>query len=130
MTGNSEAADRRHAAAVSITEVDGVRVIAFVRGELGELNTDQALLWFSRELLPATAGRVRVVLDLAGLPTLDSSALGPLVQKLRECRQAGGALVLTGVTSPALREVLALTRFDRVFTIAADAAAAVAAARA
>jgi anti-sigma B factor antagonist len=77
-------------------------------------------------MLDHTHGWNRLVLDLSGVPALDSAALGPLVQKLREVQEANGRLVLTGVEAPALREIFALTRFDRVFPIVPDRAAAIA----
>jgi anti-anti-sigma regulatory factor len=40
-----------------------------------------------------------------------------LVQKLRQVQQAGGRMALAGALSPALEEILALTRFDKVFLI-------------
>jgi anti-anti-sigma regulatory factor len=39
------------------------------------------------------------------------------VQKLREIQDFKGVLALSGVHSPALKEIFALTRFDKVFAI-------------
>jgi anti-anti-sigma regulatory factor len=44
-------------------------------------------------------------------------------------QQAGGRLALTGIDSPALEEIFALTRFDKVFPIYKTRAEALAALR-
>lgn len=115
---------------VQVTEAGGVHVVSFLAGDRGSPSHEAIRTYFAGCFLEHTRGWSRLVLDLAGVPALDSAALGPLVQKLRETQEARGRLVLTGVDAPALREIFALTRFDRVFTIVADRAAAVAAAQA
>ena len=98
--------------------VDGpVHIVSFVRDERGQVSPELVRSYFSSSMLTHTHGWARVVLDLAGVSVLDSAALGPLVQKLREVQELNGKLVLTGVDAPALREIFALTRFDRVFPI-------------
>jgi anti-anti-sigma regulatory factor len=49
------------------------------------------------------------------------------VQKLREIQDLKGQLALAGVNSPALKEIFALTRFDKVFPIYATREEAIAA---
>jgi anti-anti-sigma factor len=65
------------------------------------------------------------VVDLSGVQALDSSCLGPLVQKFRLAQKGGGRVVLSGVTSPALEEIFALTRFDKVFPITHECSEAI-----
>ena len=60
------------------------------------------------------------MIDLDGVATLDSSSLSPLVQRYRELQQDEGTMVLCGVRSQGLREILSLTRFDRIFDIYED----------
>jgi anti-anti-sigma factor len=98
-------------------EEGGVHTISFHRDEHGVVNPDLVRNYFANEFLKATAGLRRLVIDLTGVTTLDSAALGPLVQKLREIQDFKGVLALSGVHSPALKEIFALTRFDKVFAI-------------
>jgi len=106
--------------------VGEVHVVSFIRDDRGLVSHEQARRYFASAMLEHTHGWARVVLDLSGVPALDSAALGPLVQKLREVQELNGKLVLTGVEAPALREIFALTRFDRVFPILPTTATAVA----
>ncbi len=107
---------------------DGVTVVRFppmpatpvqpVAGPAkGVSGPDQARTWIASEFLAATAGIRLLVVDLDGIPALDSAALGPLIQRLREMQAHRGRMALCGVTAPALREVFSLTRFDQVFPI-------------
>jgi anti-anti-sigma factor len=59
------------------------------------------------------AGHDHIVVDLAGVPVIDSSGIGALIGGLREARQAGGELRIAAAGEQ-LRTVLALTRADRV----------------
>jgi anti-anti-sigma factor len=123
-TGSSER--RRIVSHVDVAEQGDVRIVSFQRDEKGMVGFDIVRSYFASLMLEHTHGWNRVVLDLSGVPALDSAALGPLVQKLREVQEARGKLVLTGVDAPALREIFALTRFDRVFPILPTRATAVA----
>lgn len=126
MAGSNE--HQRMMAHVQAVQDGQVHIVSFIRNELGQVGFDQVRAYFASAMLEHTHGWNRLVLDLAGVPALDSSALGPLVQKLREVQEAHGKLVLTGVEAPALKEIFALTRFDRVFPILPTRALAVAAA--
>lgn len=97
--------------------VDGVHAIAFQRDAQGSANQDYAKRFFASDFLRTCADMHRLVIDLTGVVSLDSSALGPLVQKLRDVQERSGKMAIAGVHSPALREIFALTRFDKVFTI-------------
>lgn len=110
-------------------EENGVHIIAFHHDQQGQANTDLVLAYFASEFLTSTAGVRRLVIDLAGVLSLNSASLGPLVQKLREIQDLEGQLALCGVTSPALKEIFALTRFDKVFPIYASRDEAIAAVR-
>lgn len=58
-------------------------------------------------------GPHRVVLDLGGVPFMDSSGLGALIGCLKIARQAGGDLRIARV-GPRVRMVLELTSMHRV----------------
>jgi anti-anti-sigma factor len=108
-------------------EEKGVHTIAFQHDEHGVANPDQVRTFFASDFLKTTVGIRRMVIDLAGVAALDSASLGPLVQKLREIQDLKGHLALAGVNSPALKEIFALTRFDKVFPIYPSRAEAIAA---
>jgi anti-anti-sigma factor len=110
-------------------EENGVHIVSFHRDEQGLANVDLVRSFFASDFLKSTSGLRRLVIDLAGVATLDSASLGPLVQKLREIQELKGQLALAGVDSPALREIFALTRFDKVFAIYRTRAEAVNAVR-
>jgi len=124
ITGSSER--QRIMAHVQVAVEGPVHIVSFVRNDQGQIGFEQVRAYMASAMLEHTHGWSRVVLDLSGVPALDSSALGPLVQKLREVQEAQGRLVLTGVEAPALKEIFALTRFDRVFPILPTRATAVA----
>ena len=113
----------------TVTDEDGVQVLAFRRTDEDQVDLDLVRHYFATAFLDATPASTKLVIDLRGVPTLDSSCLGPLVQKLRMAQQNGGRLALTGIESPALEEIFALTRFDKVFPIYKTLADAIAALR-
>lgn len=65
------------------------------------------------------AGDRQVVVDLAEVPFMDSSALGALVVMMKALRDVGGRLSLAGV-QPAVLSVLKITSVDRVIDMYAD----------
>jgi anti-anti-sigma factor len=105
------------AKAVIDTDLKGIRVLSFPRDGDGNCNLDQVRNFFANDFLGHVAQVRRLIIDLAGVSSLDSSCLGPLVQKMREIKETSGRLVLVGVDAPALQEIFALTRFDKVFPI-------------
>jgi anti-sigma B factor antagonist len=65
-----------------------------------------------------------VVVDLAGVPFMDSTGLGVLVGALARAREADRRLVLAAPTDRIVR-LLRLTGLDGQFEVAPDVAAAV-----
>ena len=105
--------------------IDGVHVISFRRDEQGRVSVEFARQFFATQMLQTTADMNVLVVDLTGVATLDSSSLGPLVQKLRDVQEHRGRMALSSVQSPAMREIFSLTRFDKVFRIYATRAEAI-----
>jgi len=62
------------------------------------------------------AGDRQVVVELAGVGFMDSSALGALVEMYKALRAAGGRLSLAAVQAP-VRNVLTVTSVDRVIHV-------------
>ena len=69
------------------------------------------------------AGRVHVVLDLSGVTFIDSSGLGLLLKAFKQCKEAGGALIMVR-PSEVVRELLALSKLSRLLPCAESAEAA------
>jgi anti-sigma B factor antagonist len=61
-------------------------------------------------------GRRHIIADLAEVPYLDSTSLGFLVSVYTSAMRVGGKLCLTNVSGLS-REVLEVTRLDRILTI-------------
>ena len=89
---------------------------------------------FDAHTAPVAAGAIeksltppaRVVVNLAGVHFLDSTALATLVQGMKRCRQAGGDLRLCQLQQ-SVRIIFELTRLDKAFDIHATEADALAA---
>ncbi len=92
-------------------------MIAFARDAHGAANLDSVRDFFVNRFLTLVTDSELLVVDLAGVATLDSSCLGPLAQKLKDMQGQEGRLTLCGVDAPALKEILALTSFDKVIPI-------------
>lgn len=58
------------------------------------------------------------ILDLAGVPYMDSAGMGVVVNFHVHCQNQGGRLVATGV-SPRIMELFKITRVDKVINVAA-----------
>lgn len=71
-------------------------------------------------------GVTRFVVDLSGVPFLDSAGMAVLVSLLKRARQSGGDVRLVWPAEEAARRILKLTKFDRVFSMAETAEAALA----
>jgi anti-sigma B factor antagonist len=101
---------------VSVRQVPGAAIAAFS----GKLALDDGCLLL-RETIRAflDAGQLRILLNLERLDFLDSAGLGELVRTHVAVRSRGGHLTLV---NPAhnVRQLLHVTRVDRVFDIAPD----------
>ncbi|MBM0202532.1 STAS domain-containing protein [Micromonospora sp. NPDC051227] len=84
-----------------------------VRGELDMATSPQLREGLQRLV---DAGDRQVVVDLAGVGFMDSSALGALVLMFKAFRDVGGRLCLAAV-QPAVRSVLTITSVDRVIQV-------------
>jgi len=74
----------------------------------------------------AQTGHRQVIVDLDGVPFIDSSGLAALVSGLKTMRDAGGSLTLARLNDQA-RTVFKVTLLDRVFEFYPDVASAVSA---
>lgn len=72
-----------------------------------------------REHLAALASGRDVVIDLCGVPFMDSAGLGALIGGIRRVRDAGGEVAVVCDRSAVLR-LLHTTRFDRMVDVVGE----------
>jgi anti-sigma B factor antagonist len=72
-----------------------------------------------REALSELSGVPALLIDLSGVPFLDSAGLGALIGGVRRAREAGGDVAVYGAR-PAVARLLHTTGFDRVASVADD----------
>jgi anti-anti-sigma factor len=93
---------------------EGPAVVVVVGGEL-DLDTSPRLRQVLLDLVRAQGQRT-ILLDVATLTFLDSSALGVLVTVQRDLTGGGGQLTVRA-PSNAVRRVLEITGLDRVLAV-------------
>lgn len=90
---------------------DKDRVIVSIRGMLDETSVGE----FRRAFVPVLNGRERVVvLDVSGVPLIDSDGFGALINLQKRLTESGKMLALAGCQE-AVRLALALTRLEVLF---------------
>ena len=77
-----------------------------------------------REALSDIGGPTQLLIDLSGVPFLDSAGLGALIGGVRRAREVGGDVAVYGAR-PAVARLLHTTGFDRVATVSDSEAGAV-----
>jgi anti-sigma B factor antagonist len=70
-------------------------------------------------------GRKKVVCDLSGVTTVDSTGIGIIVMSAGKLKKAGGELRIAGATAH-VEEVLKMTNIDQIVALHATTAAAAA----
>jgi len=76
-----------------------------------------------REALAEMSGTSRMLIDLSGVPFLDSAGLGALIGGVRRSREAGGDVAVFGAR-PSVARLLHTTGFDRVASVSDSEASA------
>lgn len=72
------------------------------------------------ELLAVLTGKpARLIIDLAGVPYMDSSGVATLVETLRAQRESSRKLVICGM-QPKVRGIFEIAKLNTVFTIVGD----------
>ena len=69
-----------------------------------------------RDVLGELAGHDRVLIDLSGVPFMDSAGLGALIGGVRRVRESGGE-VAVACSRPTIAKLLMTTGFDRIVTV-------------
>ena len=96
---------------------DGDALLAQLHGEIDLHNSPEirtALLDLVQRLQPR-----RLVLNLADVPYMDSSAIAVLVETLKEMRKRGGRIFLTHL-QPRVQGLLEIAKLDSIFVLAKD----------
>ena len=101
----------------------GDAVVASLKGEI-DLHKSPELRGVILDLLHKHNPR-KLILDLSGVPYMDSSAIAVLVEALKKLRKNSGKVFLTGL-QPRVKGLLEIARLDTVFSIVKDEAEAVA----
>lgn len=101
-------------------EQSGSVSIVSVEGEV-DLSSSRELQSRLREVI--SEGPSRLIVDLSGVPYMDSSGVATLVEAMQTSRKKGTRLVLCGMGDK-VQSIFEIARLDKVFTIVGDRAAA------
>jgi anti-sigma B factor antagonist len=99
---------------ISAARLDGDAVVVAVRGEIDLQNSPE----LRTELIDLMAKHApqRVVLNLAQVPYMDSSAIAVLVELLQKVRKTGGRVFLTSL-QPRVKGLVEIARLGSIFGI-------------
>ena len=86
-----------------------------LRKAVGEL--DAFTVSQFRQALAELASTPRLLIDMAGVPFVDSAGLGALIGGIRRSREMGGDVAVS-CSRPTLTRLLRTTGFDRIVTVA------------
>ena len=102
---------------------DGDALVVSLRGEI-DLNNSPELRTELFAILSRHAPK-RLVLNLAEVPYMDSSAVAVLVETLQKMRKLGGRVYLTNL-QPRVQGLIEIARLGTIFVITKDEAEALA----
>ena len=92
-------------------------VVASIRGEI-DLHNSPELRTAMLDVLLRPAPK-KLVLNLAQVPYMDSSAIAVLVEALQKMRRAGGKIFLTNLQAR-VKGLLEIARLDTIFVVVKD----------
>lgn len=98
------------------TEQSGPVSIVAVEGDV-DLNSSRSLQTQLRESIGS--GPDKLIVDLAGVPYMDSSGVATLVEAMQLARKKNTRLVLCAM-SDKVQSIFEIARLDKVFTIVPD----------
>ena len=110
-------------AVASITE-QSCRIVVALSGEIDMEEAPRV----RRALLDSLKQKKDILVDMSQMTYIDSSGVASLIEGLQAAREQKNDLALVSV-NPRARRVLGLAQLDKVFTIHADLATALAAAK-
>ena len=112
---------RTHSELIPAARKEGDAVIVSVRGEI-DLQNSPELRTELLDLLVKHSPQ-RLVLNLAQVPYMDSSAIAVLVEMLQKVRKGGGQIFLTNL-QPRVKGLLEIARLGTIFKLVEDEAEA------
>jgi len=98
---------------VDISETEGVRILAVQ----GYLDAHTAPSFESSIEAEIRSGKVRLVVDCAGLTYISSAGLGVFMSFLEDAREQGGDIKLAAIT-PKVFQIFDVLGFPKLFDIA------------
>jgi len=101
-------------------EQSGSTTVITVSGDV-DLSSSRELQAELREAI--SSGPSRLIVDLGGVPYMDSSGVATLVEAMQNSRKKGTRLVLCGMGDK-VQSIFEIARLDKVFTIVGDRAEA------
>jgi anti-sigma B factor antagonist len=102
------------------TLTDGILYLTLAGDLIGSPDTQQLVASVNEYLGEAV---MNCAVDLSGIRYINSTGIGVLVSLLTKFRSRGGEMVLINPADHP-RKMLALTKLNNIFTVAADEAAA------
>lgn len=100
-------------------------VVISLHGRVDHANAEQFKTALGPSLVACKPGGDQLVLDLTGLEYISSAGLRVLMLASRDVKTRNGNLVVCGL-QPVVREIFEISRFNIVFRVLADQAAALA----
>ena len=100
--------------------IDDISIISFHARDSDVAFEEAVRSYFSRLFIEDTKNAINLVINLNGIQRLNSSALGPLVQRQQELESHKGQMAICHVNTVSLIEIFRLTRFDKIFPIFDD----------
>jgi anti-sigma B factor antagonist len=97
---------------IEFDQTDSGLTICRPIGELDAFTVSQF-----RQALAEVASSTRLLIDMSGVPFVDSAGLGALIGGIRRARELGGE-VAVACNRPTLIRLLRTTGFDRIVTVA------------
>ncbi|MCA0457387.1 MAG: STAS domain-containing protein [Chloroflexi bacterium] len=100
---------------------EGLITIGALSGRFDASEASQVSTW-----LDAASGQspARIIINMAGVTFLDSTALSTLVKGMKRCRQQNGDLIICCLQQQ-VKVIFELTRLDKAFSIHPDEASAI-----
>jgi anti-sigma B factor antagonist len=99
---------------VPSARAEGKAVVASIRGDIDLHNSPELRTAMLGVLLRNNP--TKLVLNLAEVPYMDSSAIAVLVEALQKIRRAGGKVYLTNL-QPRVKGLLEIARLDTIFIV-------------